>query len=48
VNEVCFSQEMGVALDAMNPYGCSLIYGHRQAPTGMRAITEPLWALEAR
>jgi hypothetical protein len=31
---------MGVALDAMNPYGCSLIYGYPQAPTGMRAITE--------
>jgi acetyl-CoA C-acetyltransferase len=48
VNDVYFSQEMGVALDAMNPYGCSLIYGHPQAPTGMRAITELLWALERR
>ena len=48
VNDVYFSEQMGVALDAMNPYGCSLIYGHPQAPTGMRAITELLWALERR
>ncbi|MGH9045756.1 MAG: thiolase family protein, partial [Acidimicrobiales bacterium] len=48
VNDVYFNQEMGFPLDAMNPYGCSLIYGHPQAPTGMRAITELLWALERR
>jgi acetyl-CoA acetyltransferase len=48
VNDVYFSQQMGVAIDAMNPYGCSLIYGHPQAPTGMRAIPELLWALERR
>jgi acetyl-CoA acetyltransferase len=33
---------------AMNPYGCSLIYGHPQAPTGARALVELMYALEER
>jgi acetyl-CoA acetyltransferase len=32
----------------MNPYGCSLVYGHPQGPTGARAITELIVALEER
>ncbi len=40
VNDVYFSREMGVQLDAMNNYGCSLIWGHPQGPTGMRLIIE--------
>jgi len=24
----------------MNPFGCSLVYGHPQAPTGLRGIVE--------
>jgi acetyl-CoA acetyltransferase len=40
VNDVYFSKEMGVKVEAMNNYGSSLIYGHPQAPTGTRLIIE--------
>jgi acetyl-CoA C-acetyltransferase len=32
----------------MNPFGCSLIYGHPQGPTGARGIVELIWALHDR
>ena len=40
VNDIIFARETGANLDTMNNYGCSLIWGHPQAPTGMRAIIE--------
>lgn len=40
VNDVYFAREMGVKPTAMNHYGSSLIWGHPQAPTGMRSIIE--------
>jgi acetyl-CoA acyltransferase len=40
VNDVYFSREMGVKLEDMNNYGCSLIWGHPQGPTGARLIIE--------
>jgi len=40
VSDVYFSREMGVAVERVNNYGSSLIWGHPQAPTGMRAIIE--------
>ncbi|MFX1517277.1 MAG: thiolase family protein [Promethearchaeota archaeon] len=40
VNEVYFSQEMGIAQESINNYGSSLVWGHPQAPTGMRLIIE--------
>ena len=48
VNDLWFAQQTGYALDKMNPYGCSLVYGHPQGPTGLRAIAELVWALQAR
>jgi acetyl-CoA acetyltransferase family protein len=48
VNDVVFSRELGVPLDRMNPSGCSLVYGHPQGPTGMRAVAELIEALAAR
>lgn len=48
VNDVWFSQQSDFPLEKMNPYGSSLIYGHPQAPTGVRAITELIEALSAR
>jgi acetyl-CoA acetyltransferase len=48
VNDVYFARQTGFPLDRMNPYGCSLVYGHPQGPTGMRAITELIAALHAR
>lgn len=45
VNDLWLHRETGIALERMNPMGCSLIYGHPQAPTGMRAIAELAQAL---
>lgn len=40
VNDIYFAREMDVELSAMNNYGSSLIWGHPQGPTGMRAVIE--------
>ncbi len=40
VNDIIFAREMGIDVMGMNNYGCSLIWGHPQGPTGMRAIIE--------
>ena len=40
VNDIFLSRELGIALDKMNNYGSSLIWGHPQGPTGMRLIIE--------
>jgi len=40
VNDIYFAREMGVRLEDMNNYGCSLIWGHPQGPTGTRLIIE--------
>jgi acetyl-CoA C-acetyltransferase len=48
VNDLWFARETGVDPEQMNPYGCSLVYGHPQGPTGARAIIELMHALEER
>ena len=48
VNDLWLSQQTGIALERMNPYGCSLIFGHPQAPTGLRSIVELVHALRER
>ena len=48
VNDLWFAQQTGFALERMNPYGCSLVYGHPQGPTGLRAVAELVQALQAR
>jgi acetyl-CoA acetyltransferase len=40
VNDVLFCKNYGLPLEAMNNYGCSLIYGHPQGPTGARLLME--------
>lgn len=45
VNDLWLHREIGFPLERMNPMGCSLIYGHPQAPTGLRAIAELTQAL---
>ncbi len=40
VNDIVFNRETGFDLQAMNNYGCSLIWGHPQGPTGLRTIVE--------
>ena len=48
VNDLFFARQTGVALDAMNHYGCSLVWGHPQAPMGTRAIIELIEELALR
>ncbi len=40
VNDVYFCRQMGLKFEDMNNYGCSLIWGHPQGPTGARLIIE--------
>ena len=40
VNDVYISRELSLEPERMNRHGCSLVWGHPQAPTGMRAIAE--------
>ena len=48
VNDLWLGRELGVPHERINPYGCSLVYGHPQAPTGSRALAELLEALAVR
>ncbi|HSC01686.1 MAG TPA: thiolase family protein [Solirubrobacteraceae bacterium] len=48
VNDLWFAHETGIDPERMNPYGCSLVYGHPQGPTGARGIVELMYALEER
>jgi len=48
VNDVLFSRQTGVPLERMNNYGCSLVWGHPQAPMGTRAIIELIEELVLR
>jgi acetyl-CoA acetyltransferase len=45
VNDLWFMQQTGFPAERMNPYGCSLVYGHPQGPTGLRGIAELAHAL---
>jgi acetyl-CoA acetyltransferase family protein len=40
VNDIAFARATGADLMSMNNYGCSLIWGHPQGPTGLRLIVE--------
>jgi acetyl-CoA C-acetyltransferase len=48
VNDLWLNRQLGIPLERMNPFGCSLVYGHPQAPTGARALTELIEALALR
>jgi len=48
VNDVWLSEQTGYPLDRMNAYGCSLVYGHPQGPTGLRAMAELIEILRLR
>ncbi len=45
INDIYFCRETGVSIEAINPYGSPLIYGHPQGPTGTRVIIELIEAL---
>ena len=46
VNDVYFAKTLGLKIEDFNHYGSSLIFGHPQAPTGMRLIIELIEELE--
>jgi acetyl-CoA acetyltransferase len=48
VNDIIFAKETGADLMSMNNYGSSLIWGHPQGPTGMRAMIEMIEELAIR
>ena len=48
LNDILFSRTTGVGLERMNNFGCSLVWGHPQAPMGTRAIIELIEELAQR
>ncbi|HLG05343.1 MAG TPA: thiolase family protein [Gemmatimonadales bacterium] len=40
VNDLFLARELDLDLERMNRHGCSLVWGHPQGPTGMRAVIE--------
>jgi len=47
-NDIAFARETGFPLEKMNNYGCSLIWGHPQGPTGLRSTIELIEELALR
>jgi len=48
VNDIYFAGQTGADLMSMNNFGCSLVWGHPQAPMGTRAIIEVIEELALR
>lgn len=48
VNDLWFARETGIKAEDMNAYGCSLVFGHPQGPTGLRSIAELIETLRLR
>ncbi len=48
VNDLFFAKQTGCDLKAMNNYGCSLVWGHPQAPMGTRSVIELIEELALR
>ncbi|WP_167647322.1 thiolase family protein [Mameliella alba] len=48
VNDIAFARAFGIDWRDMNNFGSSLIWGHPQGPTGLRAIIEMIEELEMR
>lgn len=48
VNDIVFARETGVDAARMNNFGCSLVFGHPQGPTGLRLIIEMIEELVLR
>lgn len=40
VNDIAFARAFGIQAGAMNNFGCSLVWGHPQGPTGLRSVIE--------
>jgi len=48
LNDIFFARQTGVDLMTMNNFGCSLVWGHPQAPMGTRAVIELIEELALR
>ena len=48
VNDLYFARATGIDWRTINNYGCSLVWGHPQAPMGTRAIIELIEELALR
>ena len=48
LNDIVFARATGIDWRVMNPHGCSLVWGHPQAPMGTRSIIELIEALALR
>ena len=48
VNDIVLGRELGLDAQTFNAYGCSLVWGHPQAPTGVRSIIELIETLVLR
>lgn len=48
VSDICLSRQTGVPLEKTNAYGCSLVFGHPQGPTGLRSVAELIEELRQR
>jgi acetyl-CoA acetyltransferase family protein len=48
VNDIWLSRCSGIPVENVNLYGCSLVYGHPQAPTAARLIAELIETLRLR
>ena len=48
LNDIVFARETGIDATTMNNYGCSLVWGHPQGPTGLRSIIELIEELALR
>jgi acetyl-CoA acetyltransferase len=48
VNDIAFCRAFGIETGRLNNYGCSLVWGHPQGPTGLRVIIELIEELVLR
>jgi acetyl-CoA acetyltransferase len=48
LNDIVFARATGVDIQCMNNHGCSLVWGHPQAPMGTRAVIELIEELVMR
>jgi acetyl-CoA acetyltransferase len=48
LNDIVFARQTGSDLMQMNNYGCSLVWGHPNAPTGLRSTIELIEELALR
>ncbi|MDR2155250.1 MAG: thiolase family protein [Burkholderiaceae bacterium] len=48
INDLCFAKVTGADPMTMNNYGCSLVWGHPQAPMGTRSVIELIEELVLR